>query len=133
MVSWIALPKNSAMMPEPAILNRLTPGLKVLLWIDSTPLSEETSNFETVNYLLDGLVRQHLKKQPSADQVSFVHTLFGESFWVIFANTTVVGPKAILKSMEAIIPQQARNHALVLGKAVDLNALENFFKKVELA
>lgn len=133
MESWIALPKNSAMMPEPAILTRLSPGLKVLLWMDQSPLSEENPYFETINYLLDGLVRQHLKKQVTVDQVSFVHTLFGESFWVIYANTTVVDHKSILKSMDAIIPQQARESALVLGKTADLNWLEKFFKQVEVA
>lgn len=120
------------MMPEPAILTRLGPGLKVLLWLDQSPLSEETPSFETVNYLLDGLVRQHLKNQTAVDQVSFVHTLFGESFWVIYANAAVVDHKSILKSMDAIIPQQARDRALVLGKAADMNWLEKFFKQVEV-
>jgi len=121
------------MMPEPTILTRLGPGLKALLWIDQAPLSEASPYFETVNYLLDGLVRQHLRKLSSVDEVSFVHTLFGESFWVIFANTSTIDQKHMLKSLEAIIPEAARSHALVLGKveASWLTPIGKFFKQLE--
>lgn len=123
------------MMPETAILTRMGPGVRVLVWLGQGPLTEETAGFATIDYLLDGLVRRHLRQAGTSNQVSFVHTLYGENFWMIYANTSseVVAP--FIKSLQVLVPEASRDKAAVLSVGIESKewkeALDKTFRSVE--
>jgi hypothetical protein len=123
------------MMPETAILSRLGPGARVLIWLGQAPLDEDTAGFATVDYLLDGLVRRHVRQPGPWNQVSFVHTLYGENFWMIYANTANEAVAPFIKSLLVLIPEASRNTAAVMSVgslAKEWNeALDKTFRSVE--
>lgn len=103
------------MMPDPSILGKISPRTSVLVWASDRELSPELSDFQTVDYLLDGLVRKHLAEQTELTQVSFVHTLFGKNFWVAFLNTGSVNAEKFTQNLLALVPTTEREHLIILG------------------
>lgn len=103
------------MMPDPSILEKISPRTSVLVWASDRHLSSELSHFQTVDYLLDGLVRKHLAEQTELGQVSFVHTLFGKNFWVAFVDAATVNTEKFTKNLLALVPAPEREHLLILG------------------
>lgn len=123
------------MMPETFILSRLGPGARVLIWLGQTPLDEDTDGFSTVDYLLDGLVRQHVRQSGTWNQVSFVHTLYGENFWMIYANTSSESAASLITSINVLIPETCREKAAVMSAGLVTKewneALDRTFRSVE--
>jgi hypothetical protein len=122
-------------MPETSILARLGPGARVLIWLGQTPLDEATEGFSTVDYLLDGLVRHHVRQPGPWNQVSFVHTLYGENFWMVYANTTSESVASFIRSITVLIPEASRDKAAVMSVGVVARewneALDKTFRSVE--
>ena len=122
-------------MPENEILKTITPDVRALVWVDDQNLSLETPFFSTVDYLTDGLVRKHLEEQKEWNQVTFVHSVFGQSFWVAFANTKASDLNAFLQSLKNIIPEQSRSKMILLNhKNIPANwnnSLDKLFGFVE--
>ncbi|MFP5459081.1 MAG: hypothetical protein ACLGG7_10130 [Bacteriovoracia bacterium] len=117
------------MMPDPSILGKISPRTSVLVWASDRELSPELSDFQTVDYLLDGLVRKHLAEQTELTQVSFVHTLFGKNFWVAFLNTGSVNAEKFTQNLLALVPTTEREHLIILGSQLLLADLERNLDK----
>ncbi len=123
------------MMPDSQILKVLTHDVKVLVWVSKEPLSESTSMFSTVDYLLDGLLRQHVQNHSSSQsEVTFVHTLYGESFWLAFTDGST-DPDVYTKTLLSVVPEKMREKMVVLNSE-DLPSklktkLDKAFKFVE--
>jgi len=100
---------------ETALLRELTPGQRFLIWTHDGPLDQHTPGIASMNYLLDGLVLGHISSHPAAsDQVVFSHQLFGQSFWLIFANTSALDPQALLPSLKSILASQTTQQGATL-------------------
>ena len=66
------------------LINKVTEKVDIIIWFSNEPLSEESSQFETMNYLLDGLLTEHLKNSPEKLACTFVHHHFGKKLQVYF-------------------------------------------------
>ncbi|MBY0518658.1 MAG: hypothetical protein K2P81_17235 [Bacteriovoracaceae bacterium] len=103
------------MMPDSDILKTLTSDVKVLVWASKEPLSESTPLFSTVDYLLDGLLRQHVRNHPTPQsEVTFVHTLYGESFWLAFTDGSS-DADVYTKTLTSVVPEKMRDKMVVLN------------------
>ncbi len=97
------------MMPDTEWLNRLSPDVGLLLWTADEPLSENTLGFHTLNYLLDGLVRQPLQQEQNTHQVHFIHQLYGSPFYVCFINLSQSRPQSTTQSLaQLVVPPNRR-------------------------
>jgi hypothetical protein len=123
------------MMPDSQILKTLTSDVKVLIWASKEPLSESTPMFSTVDYLLDGLLRQHVQNSTSPQsEVTFIHTLYGESFWLAFTDGSS-DADTYTKTLLSVVPEKMREKMVVLNSE-DLTSklktkLDKAFKFVE--
>ena len=103
------------MMPDSGLLSQLTAHEKVMLWMDNKALTDKTPHFETLNYLFDGLIYRQLTQPGTWNEVSFVHTLYGENFWLTFANTAAVKSTDVIQSLKALVPAH-HTRLLVVGE-----------------
>jgi hypothetical protein len=103
------------MMPETEILKTIASDVRTIVWASDEDLSPLTPFYPTVDYLLDGLVRSHLEEEKKWSQVTFVHQVFGKSFWVVFANTKECDLNSFLSSVKNIIPEEGRSKMVVLN------------------
>lgn len=102
------------MMPEQDLLTKLTPDVRVVIWSSDAPLSKETPGFASVDYLLDGLVQRHLETEGPWHSVTFVHNLFGETFWLAYTDAKG-SVDEFLGALLGVVPTAAREKLLVLG------------------
>ncbi len=102
------------MMPDVAVLRLLTPDVRAMIWAAKEPLSEATPGYATVNYLFDGLIKSHLQTQKELHQVTFIHQLDGENFWLGFVDGSG-SVEDFMKSFVGIIPEKSREKLLILG------------------
>ena len=102
-------------MPDVEHLRLLTPDVKTVIWISQNPLSTSTEDFETLNYVLDGLPFKHLEAQGQTDSVVFSQSAFTGQFWVLFLQESDTSKQFIKTQIESIIPQDALTKILVLG------------------
>ena len=103
------------MIAENDILKIVTPDVRALVWVDDKSLNTKTPFFQTVDYLLDGLVRKHIDEPKEWTQVTFIHSVFGQSFWVAFADTNQTDLNAFVQSLKNIIPEQSRSKMVLLN------------------
>lgn len=103
------------MMPEPAILTKITPQTTIVVWASDRGLNHQVPGFGTVDYLLDGLVRKHISHQENDDQVSFVHTLFGKNFRVAFVNIEAINLDDFMKGLITLVPEKEREYLVVIN------------------
>ncbi len=124
------------MTPDASLLALLPPDVRVLVWTGEGPLSEGTPGFDTVDYLLDGLARGHLRQSgEDRREVVFVHNLDGETFWAAYIDASTLKPGQALPQLTDLLPAKAREKVLVL-EAVPLTgswakALDEAFGYVE--
>jgi hypothetical protein len=116
------------MMPDPSILAKITPQTTVVVWASDRSLHHEVPGFSTVDYLLDGLVRKHISNQENADQVNFVHTLFGQNFWVAYINVNSKNENFI-SGLTTLIPEGKREYLVVLNSQLIPSALDQKLDK----
>lgn len=102
------------MMPDVAVLRLLTPDVRAMIWAAKEPLSESTPGYTTVNYLFDGLIKNHLQTQSDLRQVTFIHQLDGQNFWLGFVDGSG-SVDDFMKSFVGIIPEKSREKLLILG------------------
>ncbi len=102
-------------MPETQILKTIAADVRTIVWASDENLSPLTPYYPTVDYLLDGLVRSHLEENKNWSQVTFVHQVFGKSFWVVFANTKECEIKSLMTSVKNIIPEEGRSKMVILN------------------
>ncbi len=123
-------------MPEQALLAKLGPDLRVVVWAGQGPLTPRTAHFDTFDYLLDGLPLRQTREQSGLSELTFVHTLFGKNTWVFYFDVADVKWEA-LAARFAIIPADAREKLLVVNTAIVPDALvkklDTFFGFVEHA
>jgi hypothetical protein len=123
------------MMPETETLKTITSDVRTVVWASDEDLSPLTPFYPTVDYLLDGLVRSHLEEEKQWSHVTFVHQVFGKSFWVVFANTKQCDLNFFLTSVKNIIPQEGRSKMVVLNTeklpSTWATALDKIFAFVE--
>ena len=91
------------MMPESELLRRIGPELKLLVWLAEAPLSEASPEFESLNYLLDGLARQHILELGESHLVNFVHQQFGKTFYLSYINQNQVKPSEAIEQLKALL------------------------------
>ena len=103
------------MMPQTQILETVAADVRAIVWVHDEDLSPQTPFYPTVDYLLDGLVRSHLEEEKNWSQVTFVHQVFGKSFWVVFANTKTTELTALVSSVKNIIPDEGRSKMVILN------------------
>lgn len=103
------------MMPDPAILAKITAQTTVVVWASDRNLHHQVPGFGTIDYLLDGLVRKHISNQENADQVSFVHTLFGKNFRVAFVNVETKSADEFMKGLTTLVPEKEREYLVVIN------------------
>ncbi len=125
------------MMPETQILSTIAPDVRTIIWASDENLGTQTPFYPTVDYLLDGLVRSHIEEKKDWSQVTFVHQVFGKSFWVVFANTKECELNSFLTSLKSIIPEEGRSKMVVLNNeklpaawAPPLDKLFGFVEKI---
>jgi hypothetical protein len=123
------------MMPDIEILQTIAPDVQVIVWSDNKPLDENTPHFQTIDYLLDGLLRKQTENRKDLDQVIFVHNLFGKNFWVAFANTSRIQVNDFVTALRNIIPEDGREKMVVLNHEVLpsnwVQPLDKFFGFIE--
>jgi hypothetical protein len=123
------------MMPDTEILQTIAPDVQVVVWSDNKPLDENTPHFQTIDYLLDGLLRKHTEDRKDLDQVIFVHNLFGKNFWVAFANSSILSVNDFIIGLKNIIPEEGREKMIILNhESLPANwhqPLDKFFGFVE--
>lgn len=71
------------------VLDKINEKVDVIIWFQGQPLSEKLPIFPTMNYLLDGLLKDHLKSIQNPDQCTFVHQHFGKKLQVLFLGSNV--------------------------------------------
>lgn len=113
------------MTPDPRLLQALSPDVRVVVWAGDAALGEDTPGFVTLDYLMDGLVRSHLREGSAGPhQLLFVHTLHDAPFWAAYVDTSALAPGAFLPAFLELLPAQARAQVLVLEAAPMSNAWE---------
>jgi hypothetical protein len=125
------------MMPDNELLRIVGPDVKVMVWASNDELDEQTQYFQTMNYLLDGLVKKHLEEKTTWNQITFVHQLFGDSFWVAFVNIRKIAKVDFINSLKNIVPQDKREKLIVLNQTLlptdweqSLDKLFRFVEKI---
>lgn len=106
--------------PNEKLLRELGPDTQVLVWMGLGPLNEDTPNFGSMDYLLDGLLRGHLRSsQNEMNQVFFAHELFGQTFWLAYTDVTSA-PNEFVTAAKKLWGEKAKSlKAISCGEAAE--------------
>ena len=69
------------------LLSKISEKIDVIVWFENKTLSPNLSAFKTMDYILDGLLTEHLKHFNDTKECTFVHTHFGKKLQVIYCGS----------------------------------------------
>jgi hypothetical protein len=113
----------------PQILDRLSPYFAGAIWLGTEHISNETSGFQELNYIFDGLISQTIElysDEPNDKHLAFYTKSFGENFFLYYFINNIKTPFTIPSTATS-----KRNKVLIINanskNKIEIKKIENEF------